>query len=85
MARLHNNMIKIKNQIGPEVVKLLRRPKASSHKGQNGKLLIIGGSDRYHGAPLMAAKMASKIVDMVYFYSTPGNQSLFLKMKAGLC
>lgn len=29
-----------------------------SHKGQNGKLLIIGGSETYHGAPVLAAKAA---------------------------
>ena len=74
-----------KNQASSKDVKLLHKPKPNSHKGQNGKLLIIGGSDRYHGAPLMAAKMASKIVDMVYFYSTPDNQKLFTKMKSGLC
>lgn len=74
-----------KNQVRPGEVKSLHKPRSNSHKGQNGKLLIIGGSDRYHGAPLMAAKMASKIVDMVYFYSTPDNQKLFTKIKAGLC
>lgn len=75
----------IEQRVGPGEVKLLYKPNANSHKGQNGKLLIIGGSERYHGAPLMAAKMASKIVDMVYFYSTGENQVLCKKMKSGLC
>lgn len=63
----------------------LRKPKSCSHKGENGCLLIIGGSQRYHGAPLLAAKIASKIVDLVYFSSTDDNNELIKKMKSKLC
>lgn len=31
---------------------------ASSHKGQNGKVLVIGGSGKYTGAPALAAEAA---------------------------
>ncbi len=34
----------MKNQIILEAVKALREPKPGSHKGDNGKLLIVGGS-----------------------------------------
>lgn len=36
----------------------------NSHKGENGKVLIIGGSKRYFGAPVLSALAASKIVDI---------------------
>ena len=29
------------------------QPKKNSHKGQNGVVLIIGGSRTYHGAPIV--------------------------------
>ncbi len=40
--------------------------KKGEHKGQNGKLLVIGGSEDYFGAPYLAAKAASYLVDLVY-------------------
>ncbi|MDD4351788.1 MAG: NAD(P)H-hydrate dehydratase [Candidatus Gracilibacteria bacterium] len=75
----------LKQKIGIGEVKSLQRPQAKSHKGDNGKLLILGGSAKYHGAPLLAAKIASKIVDLVYFSSTEGNTQLLQKMKSKLC
>ena len=75
----------IEERVGPGEVKALYSPSRDSHKGQNGKLLLIAGSDRFHGAALMAAKMSSKIVDMLFFYSTSENQKLLQKMKSGLC
>lgn len=44
-------------------------PKADSHKGENGRVLVIGGSELFHAASFWAAAMASKIVDMVHFSS----------------
>ncbi len=38
-------------------------------KGGNGKVVIIGGSYLFHGAPLLSLKTASRIVDMVFFSS----------------
>lgn len=40
-----------------ELLEKLER-KENSHKGENGKLLIIGGSNKYTGAPALAAKAA---------------------------
>jgi NAD(P)H-hydrate epimerase len=38
-----------------------------SYKGQNGKVLVIGGSPRYHGAPILAAKGAEVSgTDLIY-------------------
>lgn len=75
----------IKNKTGVGEVKILHKNSSTSHKGENGKLLIIGGSKRYHGAPLLAAKVASRIVDLVYFFSTSENNELVQNMKSELC
>jgi len=49
--------------------KLLKKRAPSSHKGENGKLLIIGGSAEYHGAPILAGIGALRAgVDLVYLY-----------------
>lgn len=75
-----------KNQIiGSDVMLCLNKNKPNSHKGENGKLLIIGGSEKYHGAPMLSAKIASKIVDLVYFASVSENNALLQKMESELC
>lgn len=76
---------KLKEKIGVGEVKALFRPSKSSHKGDNGNLLILGGSKKYHGAPILAAKIASKIVDLVYFSSLSENNKIVQKMKSKLC
>ncbi len=49
--------------------KLLRKREPNSHKGDNGKLLIIGGSAEYYGAPILAGLGALRAgVDLVYLY-----------------
>ena len=63
--------------VTPEFVKTnLYRPPKDSHKGQNGKLTIVGGSKLFHGASLWALRVASRIVDMVYYASVPENLEL---------
>ena len=71
----------LKRRVGPGDVKLLNKPEHDSHKGKNGKVLIIGGSDKYHGAVLLSSRMASKVVDLVYASSTKTNNKLMEKMK----
>lgn len=44
-------------------------PGANSHKGENGRVLVIGGSALFHAASFWSAAMAAKIVDMVHFCS----------------
>lgn len=59
----------------------LYRPAATSHKGQNGKLLIIGGSTLFHAASLWSLEVASRIVDMVFYASVPSNNDIMQKNK----
>ena len=42
-------------------------PPKKSHKGQNGKLQIIGGSRVFHGAAMLTILAARRFVDLVYF------------------
>ncbi|MEM1994333.1 MAG: NAD(P)H-hydrate dehydratase [Nitrososphaerales archaeon] len=44
-----------------------RARRRDSRKGENGRVLVVGGSYLYHGAPLLSALGASKVgVDLVY-------------------
>jgi len=56
-------------------------PKHNSYKGQNGKVLIIGGSLLFHAASLWSAEIASYFVDIVHYCSTKENQRIFLNLK----
>ena len=62
-------------------LKKLYIPLPSSHKGQNGKLMIIGGSKLFHAASLWSLKVASRIVDMVFYSSVPENNQIVLEAK----
>lgn len=62
-------MAPIKEITASSAKKMLVKRESSSHKGDNGKLLIIGGSAEYHGAPILAANAALRSgVDLVYLY-----------------
>lgn len=65
----------------PSELKKLYIPPPDSHKGQNGKLLIIGGSHLFHAASLWALTVASRIVDMVFYASIPDNNEIVKKAK----
>src|SRR3989344_1547343 len=52
-----------------------------SHKGQNGKLLVIGGSRLFHAASLWALTVASRIVDLVHYSSVPENNEMVRRAK----
>ena len=56
-------------------------PPSDSHKGQNGKLLLISGSKLFHSSSLWALKIASRIVDMVFYSSVPENNQLVIEAK----
>jgi len=64
----------------------LFKPAANSTKEDNGKVTIIGGSSLFHGAPILALKMASRVVDMVFFSSLePSIRKVAEKIKSQLC
>ena len=71
-------------KITKEIFKKLYRPPADSHKGQNGKLTIIGGSKLFHGASLWSLKIASRIVDMVFYSPVEENLEITKRLKAEL-
>lgn len=61
--------------------KKIHIPSPDSHKGQNGKLLIIGGSELFHAASKWSLDIASKIVDMIFYSSVPENNELIQTAK----
>lgn len=65
----------------PSDLKNLYRPAPESHKGQNGKLLLIGGSKLFHAASLWSLNVASRIVDMVFYASVPENNQIVQEAK----
>lgn len=71
-------------KFNPEDLKKLYIPPPSSHKGQNGKLAIISGSHLFHGASLWALKVATRIVDMVFYSSVSENNEIAQKLKSEL-
>lgn len=68
-------------QFDPQVLSQLSLPQSDSHKGQNGKLLLIGGSSLFHAASLWALTIASRIVDMVFYASVPENNEIVKEAK----
>ena len=56
-------------------------PEQNSRKGDNGKLLIIGGSELFHAASAWSLEVASRIVDMVFYSSIPENNALILESR----
>lgn len=68
--------------IKADVLNRLIKPNPNSHKGQNGRVLIIAGSDKFHGALLLAIQSASRLVDMVYVHSVDANLKLIEKLKS---
>ena len=61
--------------------KNIHLPSPDSHKGQNGKLLIIGGSELFHAASKWSLDIASKFVAMVFYSSVPSNNKLIAEAK----
>jgi len=63
------------------VLNQLYQPPKDSHKGENGKLLVIGGSELFHAASMWALEVASRIVDMVFYSSVAVNEAIVRKQK----
>ncbi|MBI2033316.1 MAG: NAD(P)H-hydrate dehydratase [Candidatus Levybacteria bacterium] len=64
------------NTFDTKLLKKLYTPPSDSHKGQNGKVMVIGGSHLFHAASLWALKIASRIVDMTFYASVPENNEI---------
>ncbi len=64
-----------------QVLKNLYKPDSSSHKGENGKVMIIAGSKLFHAASLWPLTVASRIVDMVFYSSIEDNNELVKSAK----
>lgn len=69
------------NRFNVDDLSKLYMPKASSHKGDNGKLMVIGGSILFHAASLWSLKIASRIVDMVFYSSVDSNNEIVQREK----
>src|SRR3989338_5242049 len=69
------------DQFDPKVLAQLYRPPKDSHKGQNGKLLLIGGSQLFYAASMWFWGGPSRIVDMVFYFSVPVNEAIVKKQK----
>lgn len=69
------------NEFNPDILKSLYIPSSSSHKGQNGKVMLIAGSKLFHAASIWPLTVLSRMVDMVFYASTVDNNELILKMK----
>ena len=65
----------------PEILKKLFVPSPISHKGDNGRVLLIGGSTLFHAAGLWSLEIASRIVDMVFYSSVPENNAIVADVK----
>lgn len=68
-------------ELAKKYIKQLKVSDSNSHKGQNGKLLIVGGSSLFHAASLWSAEISSRIVDMVHYCSTEENNEIFTNLK----
>jgi len=77
MQKLYSNDLAcVKDHIARLVVS-----SADSHKGQNGKVLVVGGSTLFHASVIWSARVASHFVDMVHFSSTRENNEIMTRMK----
>lgn len=57
-------------------------PSKTSTKGDNGRVLVIGGSKLFHAASFWSACMASRVVDMVHFSSPVMENNDLMRVKA---
>src|SRR3989338_11191199 len=65
----------------PAELQKLYLPPKDSHKGQNGKVLVIAGGKLFHAAALWSLEAAAHIVDMVYFSSVSENNEIVKQAK----
>jgi len=74
--------LKTKNiQSLKEYLSKLNIAKERSHKGQNGRVMVIGGSKLFHSASIWAAEIASHFADIVHYSSTEENNEIMQNLK----
>lgn len=63
-------------------LRTLQLVKKNSHKGDNGKVLVIGGSNLFHSASIWAAELLAHFVDLVFYFSPAHiNEEVLLSSK----
>ena len=75
----------VEDTLGPGSIRFLYEPKKESHKSQNGEILLIGGSETFHGAPILSIMAASKFAGGVFFYTVPENRKFADSLKEKYC
>ena len=65
-----------------DYAQMIAQPEGDSHKGQNGRVLVIGGSELFHAAPFWAASAAAHIVDLVHFASPAPENAELVRVRA---
>lgn len=68
-------------EFDPAALQKLFIPSSGSHKGQNGKVLLIAGSKLFHAASIWPLTVISRMCDMVFYSSVVENNELVLNMK----
>lgn len=53
-------------------------PPADSHKGENGRVLIVAGGRKYHGAAVLCILGARRFADLAYFMPGERDEKLML-------
>lgn len=67
-----------------ESLRDLWRPGENTVKFDGGQVTIVGGSELFHGAPVLALEAASRLVSMVYFVTPPADKAMVEKIKGRL-
>lgn len=60
----------------------LYQPPANAHKGENGRVLVVGGSELFHASIFWSADIASRVVDLVHFTSPAAENVRLVRQKA---
>lgn len=64
-----------------EWLKKIVTPRDDAHKGENGRVMVIGGSKLFHASIFWSADIASKVVDLVHFVSPAEENNELVRIK----
>lgn len=68
-------------EFDPSILRKLYTPSGDSHKGQNGKVMLIAGSKLFHAASIWPLTVMSRMCDMVFYASVVDNNEIVSRMK----